>query len=445
MILPQQIKNHLLHDVKEMASHPELFAKNPGRDFSRPKKLTPEDMLLFPILMNQDSTGSELLSFFDHDLSRAPSTSAYFQQRDKIRPDTFRILLNKFNSHFSPTLFDNKFVLTAVDGTGMSMFYNPGDPLTYFKPNKASPNGHNELHATAALRLSDAMFSDMVVQPAPKLDERAAFCQMIDRDQPIHGIPLYLADRGFPSYNVFAHCFEKGAFFLIRSKDLYVESLLRNDMPSVSSGEFDTEVERIIVRHNAKQSFHHPEYPDRYRFVDKNTSFDFIDYGSRDEYQMRLRVVRVLVDKSNYEYLITNLPADDFPIDKLRLLYWMRWKVEVSIMHLKKVIGAEAFHSRSLSNVTHELYARLIKYNFCSAIASIAVKNLNGKKGPKYQHQVNFSMAIKKCHVFLCQKALDPPIDIVAIIEKNTLPVRSGRKFTRNKSYQKPMTFLYRH
>ena len=445
MFSPAQIKRLLLDDVRDLASHPELVAKNPGRDFTRPKKLPLEDILRFPIFMKQDSTGSELLAYFGNDVDTAPTLSAYIQQREKLLPDTFRKLLHKFNAHFDPALYKGDLVLTAVDGTGMSMSYNPGCPLTFIKPNKASPDGHNELHLTAALRVADGMYSDSVIQPAPQLDERAAFCDMIDRDTLSKGTPLYLADRGFPSYNVFAHCFKKGAFFLIRAKDLYVERLLKHDMPDPGNGEFDVEVDRIIVRHQSKKLYSRPDIREAYRFVDKNTPFDFIEYKSRDEFHMHLRVVRVKVDDNLYEYLITNLPAEKYSPAQLRILYWIRWKVETSILHLKKVVGAEAFHCRSLVNVSHELLARLVKYNFCSAVASIARNNVEHKKGKKHPHQINFSLAIKKTHEFLCQKGSEKPINIIRIIEKYTLPVRDERKFPRNKHFQKPLTFLYRH
>ena len=445
MFSPAQIKRLLLDDVRNLASYPELVSKNPGRDFTRPKKISLEDILLFHIFMKQDSTGSELLTYFGNNADSVPTLSAYIQQREKLLPDTFRQLLHSFNAHFDPTLYDGDLVLTAVDGTGMSLFYNPRCPLTFIKPNKALPDGHNELHLTAALRVADGMYSDAVIQPAPRLDERAAFCEMIDRDTLCKGTPLYLADRGFPSYNVFAHCFKKGAWFLIRAKDLYVERLLKHDMPNPENGEFDVEVGRIIVSHQSKKLYSRPDIREAYRFVDKNTPFDFIEYKSRDEFHMHLRVVRVKVDDNLYEYLITNLPAGKYGLAQLRTLYWIRWKVETSILHLKKVVGAEAFHCRSLVNVSHELLARLVKYNFCSAVASIARNNVEHKKGKKHPHQINFSLAIKKTHEFLCQKGSEKPINIIRIIEKYTLTVRKGKAFPRKKQFQKPLTFLYRH
>lgn len=63
---------------------------------------------------------------------------------------------------------------------------------------------------------------------------------------------MFLADRGFPSYNYFAHTEENKAAYLIRAKDEYVNRLLLDEKPD--SDEFDVSVDRIIVRHKAKKS-----------------------------------------------------------------------------------------------------------------------------------------------------------------------------------------------
>lgn len=53
------------------------------------------------------------------------------------------------------------------------------------------------------------------------LDDFRAFCDMVDR-LPQEGAAdsLFIADRGFASFNAYAHVIEKGAVFLIRSKEV---------------------------------------------------------------------------------------------------------------------------------------------------------------------------------------------------------------------------------
>ena len=41
------------------------------------------------------------------------------------------------------------------------------------------------------------------------------------------------------------------------------------------------------------------------RFVDKATSFDFIEYGTRDTYQLTFHIVRFPISESTYECLVT--------------------------------------------------------------------------------------------------------------------------------------------
>lgn len=129
-------------------------------------------------------------------------------------------------------------------------------------------------------------------------------------------------------------------------------------------------------------------------------------------------------------------------MDELRILYYIRWGIEISFRELKHTIGAVDFHSRSLEYITHEVWARLLLYNFCSRLTALAVIK---QKDTKYIYQVNYTMAIKNSHDLLIQKPTEPPLEIVGLIEKYTLPVRPDRNFARQHRFQNPMKFTYRH
>ena len=440
MISPEKIKAMFMSDVDAIVSQPELIAVDPSRDFTRIRKLGAKDVLLFPILRNRDTTDMELLSYFDN-REDTPSMSAYYQQRRKLHPDAHKTLLHRFNSHFEPTLYKNRYVLIAVDGSGFNLFYNPKDPITYIEPNKSSPRGHNEIHVTAAYQILDRIYTDAVIQPSPKKNEYRAICELVDRCNVGKGVPLFIGDRGFPSFNLFAHCKEKESYFLIRAKDLYVDRLLRDDKPK-DDGEFDITVTRYIVRSQKKSSRSRPDNPELYRFVDPYTPFDYIEYGAYEEYPLTLRVVRVEISDGVYENLITNLPLEEFGLKELCDLYHLRWRIENSYRELKHVIGAQDFNTRTFQYIVHEVWARLILYNFCSRITALVLVQ---KKGKKHIHQVNYSMAIKNAHKFLRQKAKDPPINIIGLIGKYTVPIRPGRNFDRKRRFQPPMKFTYRH
>ena len=61
----------------------------------------------------------------------------------------------------------------------------------------------------AAYQILDKAYADAVIKPSRIKNEYTAICEMIDRCNKTHGIPLFMADRGFPSYNCFAHAKEK--------------------------------------------------------------------------------------------------------------------------------------------------------------------------------------------------------------------------------------------
>lgn len=435
----ENIKQLLLQDIDSLIAKPELYAKNPDRDFTRNRKLPIKTVMLFQIGMERDTINRELIKYFDYALD-TPSVSAFYQQRKKLCPETFRLLFNTFNSHFTPTLYKGKYIPLAIDGSGFNMFRDPKNGETFRPPNGQSKLGYSEIFVVAAYQILDKVFADAVIKPSRIKNEYTAICEMIDRCDKSHGIPLFLADRGFPSYNCFAHAKEKNAAFLIRAKDDYVKRLLRDEKPE--SDEFDISVDRIIVRHKSKKQYRHPEYKDRYRYIDANTSFDFIEHGKRDEYELRLRVVRVKIKDGVYENLITNLPADQFSMNDLKELYRLRWNEETSFRELKHIIGAVDFHSKIVEYVNHELWARLLLYNFSSQITALAVIS---QKKRKHEYQVNFTMAYLTCREFLRRNCNESDFEVLALIEKYILPVRPDREYKRNKLFQRPMTFTYRH
>ena len=65
---------------------------------------------------------------------------------------------------------------------------------------------------------------------------------------------------------------------------------------------------------------------------------------------------------------------------------------------LKHAIAAVNFHSKSRQMITHEIWARLILFNFCSYITGqVAFK----EQKRRHVHQVDFSLDFKTCRHFL--------------------------------------------
>ncbi len=429
-------KSLLLNDISSMARNPDPFVKHPGRDFTRSRKISMQDLLEFYICMESGNLQHELLKHFDFRPGTA-TVSAFHQQRSKLKPETFLFLLKQFNSHFQPQVYKGSYRLIACDGSEFNISLNEKDADSYHPPSGKSKRGFNMLHVIPLYDILSKCYVDVELQPIRRKNEFRAFCSLMDRFEANDNTkPIFIADRGFCSYNVFAHAIENQVHFLIRAKDSYLSRLLEED---ISGRELDVSLQRIFSRTRSKKKMLHPECSQLYRYVCSNVDFDYIS-KENPEYSMRLRVVRFQIAEDTYENIITNLPEDEFPPEEIKTLYNLRWNIELSFRDLKQTIATEQFHCKTREYIGMEIYARMILYNFCSFITACIVID---KKNTKHIYQVNYSMAIKICHEFL-SKDRDSPLPVESLIGRYVLPIRLGRKYERRKRLQPPARFAYR-
>ena len=426
----------LFTSIHELAANPEHYVLHPGKDFSRNRKLGFQRLLLMLLTMEGDCIKEELYRYFGRSTD-TPSKAAFYKQRKKVKEDAFRSLLVSFTQKCQKKLLKGKYSLVACDGSAADIFRNPDDSDTFFEPNGKSTRGFNQIHINAFFSVLDKKITDLLIQPARKRNEYSAFCQMVDRsesDTPV----IYLCDRGYASYNAFAHVIESGQFFVMRCTDDKTEKILGFPLDNIQ--QLDYHVERILSRSQSKKKRLHPEQEEQYRFVCKNVPMDYITQG-HPEYRLSLRIIRIELSDSCYENLITNLPELDFDFDDLKDLYHLRWDEETSFRDLKYPLCLKAFHSQKYEYIIQEVWARAILYNFCSEIA-MAVEIPEKKR--KYVYQVNYSEAIKICRDFL--RIHDgTTLDVEGLIAQNILPVRPGRTFPRQARFKLPISFCYRN
>ena len=163
-----------------------------------------------------------------------------------------------------------------------------------------------------------------MVQPGRLKNEFQAMCNLIDR-YAYGGHPIFIADRGFSSYNVFAYAIKSKIDFMIRAKDLNVQRFL-----GVSSlpDKIDTTVELILTRTQSKKRHKHPEKESSYRYIGKNVAFDYLNPEDiSDEYTLKLRIVQFEVADGIFENIITTLSEEDFTVEDIKYCYNLRWSI----------------------------------------------------------------------------------------------------------------------
>jgi len=430
---PNVVKEILSSMIGEMAASPALFVKNPGKDFTRNRKLSFETVVQLIISMGGNSIYKELLESQGFDVTTA-TTSAFVQQRDKILPFAFEFLLHEFTESHTDMKTYRGYRLLASDGSDLQFATDPENPDTYFQ-NRPGEKGFNLLHLNALYDLCNRLYVDSLIQPRKSENEGKALVDMVDRSR-IKEKVILVADRGYESYNNFAHLEKKGWSYVIRVKDLGSNGILSG--LSLPDGEFDIPIRRILTRKQTKDVKAHPEL---YRFLPVNSTFDFLDLYENKFFPISFRVVRFKISSDSYETVITNLDALGFPPDELKKIYRMRWGIETSFRELKYAVGLTNFHAKKQEYIIQEIFARILMYNFSEMITFHVVIS---KADTKHTYQVNFTVAIHICKHFLrCPNNVPPP-DIEALIQKNILPVRPDRHDKRNIRSQSAVSFLYR-
>ena len=432
MVFAEYVKNNLLSLIREMATVPWLFSKKPEIDFSRNRKNNFESTILFLLSLESGSLKKELLEFFHFSMD-TPSTSAFSQQRNKLLPETLQFLFYEFNARFSFKKTYKGYRLLACDGSDLNIPYNPNDADTYFQT-QPTDKGFNQMHLNALFDLREKRYVDLAIQPARKENESLAMTQMIDRYQGDKKT-IFIADRGYETYNIFAHVQEKEMYYLIRVKD-GTKGGMTGSFELPKDKEFDHDMELILTRKQTKEIRSNPK---KYKYLSKTSPFDYLDLYDKKFYLLNFRVIRFAISEDSYECIITNLPKEEFSAEEIKKIYAMRWGIETSFRELKYAIGLNYFHSKKVEYITQEIYARVILYNYCELITMNVVIQ---QKDTKHIYQMNFTIAIHICRHFL-RNDISPP-DVETLIQKHLLPVRPGRSDPRKIKAKSAVSFLYR-
>lgn len=431
-----KVKEKLTSIIEEMEECHWLFTKNPSRDFSRHKKWSFSETMQFILNLQGRSLKDELLYYFDFQ-NETPSSSSFDQRRNQILPEAFQFLFYEFTKSFCKSFKTYKgYQLIACDGTDMNIPHNPNDETTYIHSSSKS-RGYNQFHINAFYDLCNRTYIDAVIQPAHQEKEVDAMCEMIDRYSGKKTI--FIADRNYECYNIFAHIREKGMYFLIRAKDIKSTGILQSlDLPD--DPEFDIFQSTLLTIKRSKEIKDHPE---KYKYIGRCSKFDYLDAYVHMFYPINFRILRFHIGKNNYECIITNLPKDEFSTEEIKELYAKRWGIETSFRELKYAVGLVRYHSKKNDYLIQEIWARLIIYNFCEIITMSVV--IQKDKNLKYTYQLNYTRAISICRYFLSVKEGKAPPDVEYLIGHELLPVRPGKSNPRKvRTDRSPMSFLYR-
>ena len=423
----------LKKSISEISLHPKQFAGNPEKDFTRKRKLPLKQVLNCVLSMTGKSLRGELMDYFNLSL-KAPTVSALVQQRNKINFTAFEALFHSFTESVDECSLYKGYRLLAVDGSDLHTPTNKDEKSSFYEgTNGQKP--YNLFHLNALYDLQRRLYVDAVVQGSKHENEHRAFVTMVDKDN--SSIPtIYIADRGYESYNNMAHVIEKGQKFLIRVKDLGGNGI--SSRLKLNDSSFDIDVVLNLTRKQTNKAKETLDY------LPHNVNFDFLPKTCRknipcNPYMLKFRLVRFEIADNSYELLVTNLDKEKFNIAELKELYAMRWGIETSFRDLKYSLSLSYFHSKKTEHILQEIFARLTMYNFAELITSHVVIK---QKNRKYSYRINFAAAVHICRNFFLKNI--SPSDIEALLLMHLLPVRQRSANPRRGSPRAAPSFIYR-
>jgi hypothetical protein len=439
---------HLIDDIiEDMASNKEGYVKNPGVDFTRDRKLPFEMVIKLVLSMKGNTLNKELYDFFGRNPEEIVTSSAFIQQRDKLNENVFIDLFHRFNESMTDMKTFRGYKLYAVDGSDINISYDE-QAETYMKPQKTKKDGelskgYNQYHLNAVYDLLNKIYVEASITPKPTTNERAAFINILE-EMKLQSKTLFIADRGYPSWNMLAHFkYKQNADYLVRVPHSSVGFITEIPMTELDITKEVKITTNQYERNNPEYTFIKTRKGTQKNRVYKeniaeNTKYKQWDFGMHEA--LEVRIVRFKITDDTYETIYTSLPRNKFSLEDIKTLYGMRWGIETSFRELKYIIGLTNLHSKKDNFVRQEIYAKLTMYNFCERIISSVV--VEQDEGRKYKYQVNYTMAMTVCLDFY--RALVDTDAVYDLILKYIEAIKPGRSDKRKLKPKSFVCFTYR-
>ena len=417
-----------------------MFSAQPGKDFSRNRKLSFPKIVSFLLAMEGGTLTTELLKHFGCSPDTA-SASALVQQRKKLAAETFPALFDLFVRKTQPLKLYKGFRLLAADGSDIRIPSNPEHTASHY-PGTNGQASYNILHLDAIYDLLQCTYQDASLSGDRDANERSVLCQMVDRSSIQNA--LIIADRGYESYNVMAHIQQKGWKFLIRIQDSVTSRGIAAGLTLPDKDEFDIPIDLSLTTRSTNEVMQLCKDKNRYRYIPSSVVFDFLPKKNSKHdptifFMLHFRIVRFKIAEGIYETVLTNLDPLTFPQKELKKLYNMRWGIETSFRELKYTVGLLHFHAKKVEYIYQEVFARLIMYNFTELVTSHVIIQ---KNHAKYAYKANFAVAVHVCRQFFLGN-VSPP-DVEALILRHVSPIRPGRSRPRKMTVKHAVSFIYR-
>lgn len=404
-----EIKRRFIESLK-----PANMKKHNGTSFTRKRSLSFNRLFTIILRSSPFSLQVRLDDYFNEIgcKEEVVSKQAFSKARTNLDPDvlkeSFVITAKTLSECEDLSLYKNKFRLCAIDGSDVALD-NAKELLTHF-----GGSGRNNDCAMALASLCYDPLNNVILDgelyPYGTSEREAArnhFTAVSSLSLPKGVQNLYIADRGYPSKELFAEMIDGGMFFLMRVR-----------------AKFNVDFDQTINMKRQKASFNH------------NGKW------------YRVRVFNFTLPSGETEQLVTNLPAKYLTAENAVDLYFYRWKIEVKFDSLKNKLELENMSGRRVVTTYQDFWAKLDLANTMAALeyaSNEAIEEKSANKNNKHQQTTNENRLVTKFSEQYTQLLTIDDADervrlfdeLVSDIAKRPVEVKPGRVSPRSSPRKK--------
>lgn len=389
--------------------HMDLIRGDNLSAFTRLRCVTPSLILLQMLNRKGLTQWAETEDFLNRMKDLNITDKGFFTARRKFNPEAVHVMSNEFIANIYDNYDEsiqkfNDLVVLATDGSKITI---PGTKQNEELFGRQKGNSKDNTQPVMALisTLHDCLNNlklDVIVGPVNDSEHRMASLHVKYYCANYSQKALFIYDRGYVSIRLMDQIIEEKQYFLMRARSVD----FRKYFEQIEIGEdrtFD------VTYDTASSNMHRDDKAFRQHLL--STVF-------------RLRFAKLVIgadEEGNdiVEYLITNLPEEQYTSEQLKELYWCRWNTETSYNRLKNRMKLEEFSGYSPELILQDIYADAWMYNIVALklIEAEEKKPLEERDG-EYSVRRNFNKTIGTLKMYLLKSLLASDEERTALMKK---------------------------
>ena len=379
-------------------------------DFTRLRKMGFTDYIYMTLQNTKTSLQAGLNAFLAaHKQGKIEySKQAFSKGRQRIKPEAFQelfyLVVESFYENAELSTW-NGYHLLGIDGTRLNLPCT--DELAQLYGTQIT-GGVPQVQALVSCVYD--LLNGMII------DTRFAPCKSSERDAALDLItsfwlrniakPVFVMDRGYPSAELIDAIDRAGHKFVMRCSTEFLRAM---KLPQ----------DDTILEH---------------RFL-------------KLKHSLKLRVLKIRLDGSNVEYLVTNIFDPSISAEDFKWVYNKRWSIETKYNDVKNKLEIENFTGYSPIAILQDFYATM----FLADLAAVSEYDLrdeieaaHAKPGNRYKYQMNIAMVISELKQTVVEMvSTDSAIKRNRLFKKMTVrlskavvPVRPNRSSERQRKHK---------